>query len=100
MQFHDVFPLADADNSGTAVAEPPATVRPFGVRHAVDVPADPEQTAETERAYYDPQRQISMVEVEGVSVPMMKRQSGETTTSTNSDDRQAPDDDTDVGPAS
>ncbi|GAA3723492.1 putative ATP-grasp target RiPP [Spinactinospora alkalitolerans] len=98
MQFHDPFPFGNPSSSGAGVLERPrSSAKPFGVRHAVDVPADPAVTAEAERAHYDPDRQISMLRVGGIDVPMMKRGSGQTSTTTNQSDRQAPDDDTDVG---
>ncbi|MBB6171746.1 putative ATP-grasp target RiPP [Nocardiopsis mwathae] len=73
-----------------------ATV-PFGARFACPVPEDTDVTDETRRAYLDPDRQIAMVRVDGADVPMMSRRSGQTKTSTNSQDRQSSDDDTDVG---
>ena len=97
MQFHDPFSFDSPP--ATAVDDPvDERVRPFGVGFAVDVPADEASVAECERSYYDPERQISLVNVEGVAVPMMRRDSGKTTTTTNQQDRNAPDDDTDVGP--
>lgn len=61
------------------------------------MPEDTDVTDETRRAYLDPDRQIAMVRVDGADVPMMSRRSGQTKTSTNSQDRQSSDDDTDVG---
>ncbi len=97
MQFHEPFPIGTA---ATAVRERPAGNVPFGTRFALDVPeidAGAEARAEAERSYLDPDRQISLVEVDGVEVPVMKRSNQQTTTTTNQQDRQAPDDDTDVG---
>lgn len=97
MQFHDPFAIGDA---ATAVGERPARSVPFGARFALDMPetaAGAKSRTEAERSYLDPDRQISLVEVDGVEVPVMKRGNQQTTTTTNQQDRQAPDDDSDVG---
>ncbi|WP_236544013.1 putative ATP-grasp-modified RiPP [Spiractinospora alimapuensis] len=94
MQFHNPFPIGS--DTATDVLEGEATV-PFGARLVTYVPFDPDAVAEASRSYLDPGRQISVVAVDGATVPMMRRSSGETSTTTSSQDRQAPDDDTDVG---
>ncbi|GAA1080761.1 putative ATP-grasp-modified RiPP [Nocardiopsis composta] len=94
MQFHNPFPLGPTAGSAELLDAPET---PFGARFARHAPADPDQVAEAGRAYLDPDRQIAMVEVDGATVPMMKRSSGQTSTTTSSQDRQSGDDDTDVG---
>ncbi len=72
MQFHEPFPIGTA---ATAVRERPAGNVPFGTRFALDVPetdAGAEARAEAERSYLDPDRQISLVEVDGVEVPVLR----------------------------
>ena len=97
MQFHDPFSFDTP--SVTVVADcADEAVRPFGAGLTVDVPADKAAEAECARSYFDPERQISLVNIEGVAVPMMRRDSGKATTTTNQHDRNSPDDDSDVGP--
>ncbi len=99
MQFHDPFAIG---NATVALHDRPAGGSvPFGARFAQDIPesqAGVGARVEAERSYLDPVRQISLIEIDGVEVPVMKRGNQQTTTTTNQQDRQTPDDDTDVGP--
>jgi putative ATP-grasp target RiPP len=74
----------------------PAT-RPFGLRFAVTPPSSATAIIEPASFGYDRDRQIAVVQEGGTAVPVMKHTSNQTKTSTNSDDRTPPDDDSDVG---
>jgi putative ATP-grasp target RiPP len=84
------FPLSDPQGPSSELP----TVRPFGLRYK----AEPHEVANVtwNDLSYDAARQIAVVnDPDGVIVPAMKHTSTKTKTTSNSADRNPPDDDED-----
>jgi putative ATP-grasp target RiPP len=87
------FPLGE--QYGPA-GEEPEGVTPFGLRYAT--PPGPGAVTDVDWSAigYDPARQIATVTEDGEQVPAMKHTSGQTSTSTATQDRSGGDKDTDT----
>jgi putative ATP-grasp target RiPP len=91
-QLWPVGPSAPALAGHGAQAE--GEIRPFGLRYLSE--AGPGSSEALDAAVtFDPERQISVVDDDGVVVPAFKRTNGQTNTTTNVHDRQESDSDTD-----
>lgn len=95
-QPQDMFPLGAVASQPVAKRGVAAEAwRPFGLRYLVD--PDPGANCDLDQASvrFDDAAQIAMVSVESGMVPVFKHTSGQTSTTTNVQDRKASDSDAD-----
>lgn len=95
----DQFPLGRPPGQ-VRIADEPASgraTRPFGLRYLVEFPPDAVDDIDSPELTYDPFYQLTVVHEDEVLIPTCRRRSGKTKTETQRDDKNAPDDDEDVG---
>lgn len=95
----DQFPLGRPLGQ-VRIADEPASgraTRPFGLRYLVEPAPEAVDDIDSSEVSYDPVSQLSVAHEGGVLIPACRRKSGKTKTETHREDRNAPDDDEDVG---
>lgn len=95
----DHFPLGRAFGAVETSDETPsgATTRPFGLGYLVDPSPSAVVDLDLSTVLYDPETQMAWASEDGVRVPMSRHGGRTTKTQTQRDDKNAPDDDEDVG---
>ena len=93
------FPLGKTAGALTGSAEPPGEpgTRPFGLRFLAEPVPDSQDGLDWGALEYDARQQIAVVRDGELLTPVFKHTNNQTTTTTGTDDRKAPDSDTDVG---
>src|SRR5580658_922280 len=92
----DLFPLGGSSIGMSQ--EPDATldaIRPFGLRYLTEPAASGAEALDLGTVRFDPDRQIAVTAEGGTLTPTFRHTNSRTQTTTNVDDRKAPDSDTD-----